>query len=135
VQGKAKKNQGKILAFPCISLAELGLFKGLLRIQIKNLGLVSTRLSGCVPSLRRTSSWPPRFALLLLLGRARRIFDRFRLVRLVRWDLADLLQVLLHRRRYDLVDAEIGGDAVDLVDELLARLVVIDLVGACGTFK
>src|SRR5580700_9615194 len=47
---KVKKNQGKILAFPWISLAESGLFNGLWRIQIKNLGLVSTRLSGCAPT-------------------------------------------------------------------------------------
>jgi hypothetical protein len=36
------------------------------------------------------------------------------LARLNSGDLADCLQVLLHRRRDDLVDAEIVGDAVDL---------------------
>jgi hypothetical protein len=33
---KSKENQGKRLGFPWIPLAELGLFKGLRRIQIKN---------------------------------------------------------------------------------------------------
>src|SRR5260370_41341047 len=114
VQGKAKKNQGKILAFPCISLVESGLFKGLRRIQIKKSGALSTRLQ---VACRASDGHPVgRLVLPLLarLGRACRIFDRFGLVRLVRWDLTDLLQVLLHRRRYDLVAAEIGGDAVDL---------------------
>jgi hypothetical protein len=32
---KSKENQGKSLALPWIPLAELGLFKGLRRIQIK----------------------------------------------------------------------------------------------------
>ena len=36
----------------------------------------------------------------------------------------------VRRRAEDLVDAEIVGDAVDLVHELLARLIVIDLMGA-----
>jgi hypothetical protein len=38
--------------------------------------------------------------------------------------------VRLHRRGEGLVDSEVLGEAVDLVHELLARLVVIDLVGA-----
>jgi hypothetical protein len=41
---KSKENQGKILAFPWIPLAESGLFKGLRRIQIKKSGALSTRL-------------------------------------------------------------------------------------------
>jgi hypothetical protein len=47
------------------------------------------------------------------------------LARLISGDLADCLQVLLRRRRDDLVDAEIVGDAVDLSQELLARFVAI----------
>ena len=34
------------------------------------------------------------------------------------------------RVRHDFIDAEVGGDAVDLVEKLLARFVVIDLIGA-----
>ena len=44
-------------------------------------------------------------------------------------NLADLLQVL-PRRRHDLVDAQVVGNAVDLIERLLARLAVIDLVRA-----
>ena len=43
-------------------------------------------------------------------------------------DPAGLLQVRLHRRGEVLVDAKVVSDAVDLVQELLARLVVIDLL-------
>jgi hypothetical protein len=48
---------------------------------------------------------------------------RLPLARLTSRDLADCLQVL-HRCGDDLVDAEVGGDAVDRVEELLARFVV-----------
>jgi hypothetical protein len=41
---KSKENQGKVLAFPCIPLAESRLFKDLRRIQIKKSGSLSTRL-------------------------------------------------------------------------------------------
>jgi hypothetical protein len=44
---KSKENQGKRLGFPWIALAELGLFKGLQRIQIKKSAANSTRLGGC----------------------------------------------------------------------------------------
>jgi hypothetical protein len=40
LQENPKENQGKKLAFPCFSLAESGLFKGLQRIQIKNLAVL-----------------------------------------------------------------------------------------------
>jgi hypothetical protein len=32
---KSKENQGKVLGFPCIPLADSGLFKGLQRIQME----------------------------------------------------------------------------------------------------
>src|ERR1700735_2924904 len=59
---KAKKNQGKILAFPWISLVELGLFKGLRRSQIKNPEASQLASRVARQAIRRTSSWLPRFA-------------------------------------------------------------------------
>jgi hypothetical protein len=41
-----------------------------------------------------------------------------------------LLEVFTRRRSHDFVDAEVGGDPADLVEQLLARIGVIDLVGA-----
>jgi hypothetical protein len=43
---ESKENQGKILAFPWIPLAESGLFNGLRRIQIKNFFSDFTRVTG-----------------------------------------------------------------------------------------
>src|ERR1700679_3550694 len=126
---KSKPMKAKLLSFPFISFSESGLFKGLGRIQIKKSGPLSTRLSGCAPTLRRTSSRPPRFAPPVA-GRARRTIDRIGLARLVVENDSLFLQVLLDSRFEGLVDAVIGGHAVDLVHELLARVVVIGLVGA-----
>jgi hypothetical protein len=63
---QSKENQGKRLGFPWIPLAELGLFKGLQRIQIKKSAanstrLASPRLGGCArtPVLNAT---PPSLA-------------------------------------------------------------------------
>jgi hypothetical protein len=57
---------------------------------------------------------------------------RLPLARLVSRKLAGLLQVRLHRGFEVLVDPEVLGETVDLVQELLARFVVVDLVGAGG---
>src|ERR1700722_1129652 len=48
----------------------------------------------------------------------------------IRGQPAGLLQMRLHRRGEALVDAEVLSETVDLVHELLARIVVINLVGA-----
>jgi hypothetical protein len=50
--------------------------------------------------------------------------------RLISGDLTNLLQMHLHPPRDDFVDPKVGGHAIDLVQELLAGFVVIDLVGA-----
>src|ERR1700722_17580836 len=72
---------------------------------------------------------PRRVRLVHEFGRTLRL--RFLpLARLIGGNLAGLLQVRLHRRSEVLVNAEVLGEAVDLVHELLAGLVVIDLVGA-----
>jgi hypothetical protein len=52
---KTKEIQGKLLGFPWVPLAELGLSNGLQRIQIKESSCVSTRLPGCGPNLEFTS--------------------------------------------------------------------------------
>ena len=70
---QSKENQGKRLGFPWIPLAELGLFNGLQRIQIKKSAANSTRLRGCArtsvlnaipPSLAPSDplivNWPPQ---------------------------------------------------------------------------
>jgi hypothetical protein len=44
---ESKENQGKILAFPWIPLAESGLFNGLQRKKIKNFFSGFTRATGC----------------------------------------------------------------------------------------
>jgi hypothetical protein len=46
---KSKEIQGKSLAFPCIPLAEMGLFNTLRRIQIKKSLRSPTRAPGCEP--------------------------------------------------------------------------------------
>jgi hypothetical protein len=56
---KSKENQGKRLLFPCIPLAESGLFNGLWRIQIKKTAADSTRLSGCARTLGLDAYPPP----------------------------------------------------------------------------
>ena len=109
-----------MLAFTSVYFSGMSLFNGLRPFGVKNPDLVSA---------------PPR-------GRLRRVrlFDKigrtlrlrplsFGLDRLVIGNFADGLQVRLHRRGEVLVDAEVLGHAVDLVRELLARLVVINLVG------
>jgi hypothetical protein len=62
-------------------------------------------------------------------GGIRRI-RRLALARRIVGNGADRLQALLHRRCEVLVDAEIGGHAIDLVHEFLTRFVVIDLLSA-----
>jgi hypothetical protein len=41
---ESKENQGNLLGFPWIPLAESGLFNGLQRIQIKKFSLLATRV-------------------------------------------------------------------------------------------
>src|SRR6202453_1491027 len=116
--------KAKLLSFPFISFSESGLFKGLRRIQIKNL-LPFPLASGV--ARRPSDGHPvgrPALPLLLLLGWRERIFERLCFARLVVENDSLFLQVLLHRRFARLVDALTGGHAVDLVHELLARLVV-----------
>jgi hypothetical protein len=56
---KTKQNQGKMLGFPWIPLAESGLFKGLQRIQIKKSSPASTLVTGCALNpLGETHSLP-----------------------------------------------------------------------------
>jgi hypothetical protein len=52
---KTKEIQAKKLAFPWISLAELGLFNALRRIQIKKSYFLATRVLGCA---KRASNAP-----------------------------------------------------------------------------
>jgi hypothetical protein len=44
---ESKENQGNLLGFPWIPLAESGLFNGLQRIQIKKTFFLAARVSGC----------------------------------------------------------------------------------------
>ncbi len=61
---QSKENQGKILAFPWILLAESGLFNGLQRIQIKNFLGGLTRVAGCGRASQTANShWAPRWSL------------------------------------------------------------------------
>ena len=56
---KTNQNQGKMLGFPWIPLAESGLFKGLQRIQIKKSSPASTLVTGCALNpLGETHSLP-----------------------------------------------------------------------------
>src|SRR5580704_1457210 len=110
-----------MLSFTYVYFFESRLFNGLRGTQVKKSGaglsvwvrgLGRIRLACEFERTRRLRPLPVGFAGLVV------------------GNLADLLQVLLHRGRDDLVDAKVGGDAVDLVQELLARFVVIGLVRA-----
>jgi hypothetical protein len=61
---KSKQNQGKRLGFVCFSLAEMGLFKGLRRIQIKKPPTVQLALQVALWTRELTASSkalsPPR---------------------------------------------------------------------------
>src|ERR1700677_5345992 len=99
--------KAKLLSFPFISFSESGLFKGLRRIQIKNL-LPFPLASGV--ARRPSDGHPvgrPALPLLLLLGWARRIFERLCFARLVVEKESMFLQLFLHTRLVGLVAAVI----------------------------
>src|SRR5689334_1627166 len=100
-----------MLAFASVYFSESGLFKGLRPIQIKKSG---ARLSLRTRRLRRV--------------RLSANLRRTRPVRALPLGLARLAGG--KRRGHDLADAEVGRHAVELVQYLLARVVVILLVGA-----
>jgi hypothetical protein len=107
---KSKENQGKRLAFPCIPLAESGLFNGLWRIQIKKSAADSTRLSGCARTLGLDAYPAPLAPAIrrLSIGFRRKIYPIF-LHLSTNWTGA------LHRQ----ISSRPGGDDV----EVLVRLV------------
>src|SRR5260370_20478318 len=110
-----------MLSFAYVYFFESRLFNGLRAIQVKKSGFrLSLRARGLSFLSLAHEFGRPREVCPLPLG----------LARLVRRDLAGLLQVRLHRRFKVLVDAEVLGETVDLVQELLTRFVVIDLLSA-----
>src|ERR1700733_13423198 len=109
-----------MLTFTSVYFLRMSLFNGLRPFGVKKSGARLSLRPRCLELARLAHE----------IGRGRKVNPLpVGFARLVGGNLAGLLQMRLHRRCEVLVDAEVLGEAVDLVHEFLARFVVIDLVG------